>query len=94
MQETTYSGPVPEELGGAGRGALASVVLNEEMQLARAPIDAMGVSIIVAAILRNGEVQRVDKDTVFHEGDRVVLFATKEAIRKVERLFAVRLEFF
>ena len=33
------SGPVPEELGGAGRGALASVVLNEEMQLARAPID-------------------------------------------------------
>ncbi len=45
------SGPVPEELGGAGRGALASVVLNEEMQLARAPIDAMAVSIVVASIL-------------------------------------------
>jgi len=45
------SGPVPEELGGGGRSALESVVLNEEMQLARAPIDAMAVTIVVAAIL-------------------------------------------
>ena len=50
--------------------------------------------VIVAAILRNDEVQRVHKDTVIQVGDRVVLFATKEAIRKVERMFAVRLEFF
>ena len=45
------AGPVPAELGGGGRSALESVILNEEMQLARAPIDAMAVSIIVAAIL-------------------------------------------
>ncbi len=45
------SGPVPAELGGGGRSALESVVLNEEMQLARAPIDAMSVATIVAAIL-------------------------------------------
>ena len=45
------AGPVPEELGGGGRGALESVVLIEEMQLARAPIDAMAVSIVVASIL-------------------------------------------
>ena len=44
------AGPVPAELGGGGRSALESVILNEEMQLARAPIDAMAVSIIVAAI--------------------------------------------
>ncbi|MCZ6454815.1 MAG: Trk system potassium transporter TrkA [Alphaproteobacteria bacterium] len=50
--------------------------------------------VIVAAILRNDEVQRVDKDTVIQAGDRVVLFATKEAVRKVEKMFAVRLEFF
>jgi len=50
--------------------------------------------VIVAAILRNDEVQRVDKDTVIQAGDRVILFATKEAIRKVEKMFAVRLEFF
>ncbi|MEQ8842848.1 MAG: acyl-CoA dehydrogenase family protein [Acidimicrobiales bacterium] len=45
------SGPVPEALGGGGRSALESVVLNEELQLARAPIDAMAVSIVVASIL-------------------------------------------
>jgi len=45
------SGPVPTELGGGGRSALESVILNEEMQLARAPIDAMAVAVIVAAIL-------------------------------------------
>jgi len=50
--------------------------------------------VIVAAILRKDEVQRVDKDTVIQVRDRVVLFATKEAIRKVERMFSVRLEFF
>jgi len=45
------AGPVPEELGGAGRSALESLVLNEEMQLAAAPVDAMAVSIVVASIL-------------------------------------------
>ena len=45
------AGPVPVELGGGGRSALESVVLNEELQLARAPIDAMAVSIVVASIL-------------------------------------------
>jgi len=50
--------------------------------------------VIVAAILRRDEVKRVNKNTVIQAGDRVVLFATKEAIRKVEKMFAVRLEFF
>ena len=40
--------PRPKELGGGGRTALESIVLNEEMQLARAPIDAMGVTVITA----------------------------------------------
>ena len=45
------AGPVPAALGGGGRSPLETVILNEEMQLARAPIDAMGVTVIVAAIL-------------------------------------------
>ena len=49
--EGWLAGPVPKELGGGGRSALESIVLNEEMQLARAPIDAMGVTVITAAIL-------------------------------------------
>ena len=50
--------------------------------------------VIVAAVLRSENIIRVDKNTQIHSGDRVILFATKEAIRKVEKLFAVRLEFF
>ncbi|MEK9796889.1 MAG: Trk system potassium transporter TrkA [Alphaproteobacteria bacterium] len=50
--------------------------------------------VIVAALIRNGEVMMVDKDTVIDVGDSVTLFVTKEAVRKVERMFAVRLEFF
>jgi len=50
--------------------------------------------VMLAAILRDKEVLRVDKDTIIEVGDRVVLFATKDAVRKVERMFAVRLEFF
>ncbi len=49
------SGAVPEELGGGGRDPIESLVLIEELQLARAPIDAMGVAIVmVSMILEHG----------------------------------------
>jgi trk system potassium uptake protein len=50
--------------------------------------------VIVASIVRDDQVLMVDKDTVINVGDSVILFATKEAVRKVERMFAVKLEFF
>ena len=33
-------------------------------------------------------------DMIIQSGDRVVLFATKDAVRRVEKLFLVRPEFF
>jgi trk system potassium uptake protein TrkA len=50
--------------------------------------------VIVASIVRDDKVLMVDKDTVINVGDIVIIFATKDAVRKVERMFAVRLEFF
>ncbi len=44
-------GAVPAELGGGGFDPLKMLVLLEELQLAHAPIDAMGVASIVAAIV-------------------------------------------
>ncbi|MEE9414707.1 MAG: acyl-CoA dehydrogenase family protein [Acidimicrobiales bacterium] len=44
-------GAVPAELGGAGRDPLEMLVLIEELQLAGAPVDGMGVAVIVAAII-------------------------------------------
>ncbi len=45
------NGAVPAELGGGGRDPLEMLVLIEELQLAGAPIDGMGVAVIVAAIV-------------------------------------------
>ena len=45
------AGAVPAELGGGGRDPILSAVLIEELQLARAPIDAMAVTVVVASIL-------------------------------------------
>ncbi len=50
-QRGWVSGPVPAEIGGGGMDPVQNVVLLEELQLARAPIDALGTTIIVAAML-------------------------------------------
>ena len=50
--------------------------------------------VVVAALVRDKQVIMAHGDTVIEIGDTVVLFATKEAIRRVEKMFAARLEFF
>ena len=44
-------GAVPSELGGGGKTALEMAVMVEELQLAGAPIDGMGVAIVVASVI-------------------------------------------
>ena len=44
--------------------------------------------------MRDGEVIVPRGDTVVAAKDRVVVFATYEAVKKVEKLFTVRLDFF
>ena len=44
-------GAVPAELGGGGKSALEMAVMIEELQLAGAPIDGMGVAIVVASVV-------------------------------------------
>ncbi len=55
---------------------------------------AMPDGAILGAILRKGAVEQPLPTTQIREGDRVVLFAKEEVVRRVERLFEVRLEFF
>jgi len=50
--------------------------------------------IIIGAIIREGEVVWPRGDTVIRVKDRVVLFATSQAVKKAEKMFAVRLEYF
>ncbi len=65
--------------------------------------DAIGVPLkdlglprgaLVVAILRNGDVLIPGGFDDIHPGDRVVIFATGQTIRKVEKLFSVKLEYY
>lgn len=46
------------------------------------------------AIIRDDTVIVPRPDTIVNGGDRIILFAAKDAVRKVEKLFSVRLEYF
>jgi trk system potassium uptake protein TrkA len=50
--------------------------------------------ILLGAIVRDGQVISPRGNTVVKANDRVVLFATAEAVKKVEKMFSVRLEYF
>jgi len=50
--------------------------------------------VLVGAIVRGKEVIIPRADTVMRVNDRIVLFAETAAVRAIENLFAVRLEFF
>jgi len=50
--------------------------------------------VLVAALVRGDEVIIPRGDTVIRAGDLVMIFAASESVKKVERLFSVKLEFF
>jgi trk system potassium uptake protein TrkA len=50
--------------------------------------------VIIGALIRGGEVIIPRGDTIVKAKDRVILFATAAAVKKVEKMFSVRLEFF
>jgi len=54
----------------------------------------MPAGVLVGAIVRDGQVISPRGGTIIEPNDRVVLFAASDAVRKVEKMFSVRLEFF
>ncbi len=50
--------------------------------------------VLIGAIVRGGQVITPRGDTVIQAKDRIVLFAAAEAVRKVEDMFSVQLEYF
>ncbi|MEO5337694.1 MAG: Trk system potassium transporter TrkA [Magnetospirillum sp. WYHS-4] len=50
--------------------------------------------VLVGAVVRGTEVISPRGNTVIEDKDRVVMFAAAAAVRKVEKMFAVQLEFF
>ena len=50
--------------------------------------------ITVGAIVREDQVLIPRGDTIIRAGDLVVLFSATESVKRVEKLFSVKLEFF
>ncbi|MCK4939255.1 MAG: Trk system potassium transporter TrkA [Rhodospirillaceae bacterium] len=50
--------------------------------------------VLIGAIVRGDEVITPRGDTVAQTGDRIVVFAASDVIRKVEKMFSVQLEYF
>jgi trk system potassium uptake protein TrkA len=50
--------------------------------------------VLLGAVVHDGQVISPRGNTVIQAGDRVILFATADAVKKVEKMFSVRLEYF
>ena len=75
--------PFPLIKDGAKKGRLAAAMRTFPL-----------IGVLIGAIVRGGQVITPRGDTVIQAKDRVVLFAAAEAVRKVEDLFSVQLEYF
>lgn len=81
------------------RDGFAEIIEAEALEtspLIGAPIrdSKLPDGVIIGAVVRDGEVLIPRGDTDLRVRDRIILLATTASIKKVEKLFAVRLEFF
>lgn len=81
---------------GEGFGEIIEADILETSSLAGTRLRDAGLpeGVIFGAIVRGDEVILPRGDTVIRVGDRVALFAAADAVKYVEKMFAVRLEFF
>ena len=81
------------------RDGMAEIVEAEALEtspLVGKPLNEIKLpsGILVGAILREGKVIIPRGDSVIAVHDRVVVFAAAAAVRKLEKMFSVSLEFF
>ncbi len=79
-----------------GFGEIIEVDALDTSPLVGTPLrDAhLPAGVIVGALVRDGAIVIARGDTVVRAKDRVVLFAAADAVKKIEKMFSVSLEFF
>jgi trk system potassium uptake protein TrkA len=79
-----------------GFGELIEAEALETSSLVGVPLKDVKLppGVMVGAIVRKGQVISPRGGTVIQNKDRVVMFAAADAVRKVEKMFSVRLEYF
>jgi trk system potassium uptake protein TrkA len=77
-------------------GEMMEADILESSSLAGIPLREMDLpeGVMLGAIVRDDEVITPRSNTIVNKGDRVVMFVRPSAVREIERLFAVSLEFF
>ena len=79
-----------------GFGELIEADALETSSLVGKPLKEVKLpqGVLLGAVVHNGQVISPRGNTVVQPGDRVILFATADAVKKVEKMFSVRLEYF
>jgi trk system potassium uptake protein TrkA len=79
-----------------GFGELIEADALETSSLVGKPLKEVKLpnGVLVGAIVRGSQVISPRGTTVIQANDRVILFAASEAVKKVEKMFSVRLEYF
>jgi trk system potassium uptake protein TrkA len=79
-----------------GFGELIEADAMETSSLVGRPLKDVKLpgGVLLGAVVRGDEVITPRGTTVVQSGDRVILFAAAEAVKKVEKMFSVRLEYF
>ena len=77
-------------------GEMMEAEILESSSLAGLPLREMDLpeGVMLGAIVRDDEVITPRSNTIVNKGDRVVMFVRPSAVREIERLFAVSLEYF
>jgi trk system potassium uptake protein TrkA len=79
-----------------GFGELIEADAMETSNLVGRPLREVKLpnGVLIGALVRDGTVISPRGSTVVQAGDRVILFAQSQSLKKVEKMFSVRLEYF
>lgn len=79
-----------------GQGEIIEIQVQKLSALVGRSIEDLDLpeGVVVGAIYRNGKTAIPDKDTIFADGDTVILLSRTDQVRKVDKIFAAHLDFF
>jgi len=79
-----------------GFGELIEAEALETSPMVNIPLRDVNLppGVLLGAVVRKGEIIIPRGDTIVQAKDRIVLFAAADAVRKVEKMFSVQLEYF
>ena len=79
-----------------GKAEIIEIIAEETAQVVGKPLSEIKLptGVAIGAVVREEKVILPRGNTVIHEGDRVIVFALRDSVRKLENLFAVDIGFF